>query len=275
MNHHTLGAATAYDIQACLHDKARVELFRRAIRCTVGPGDVVIDAGSGTGLLGLFAAQAGAKTVYCVEGIRSAIPVIRENAARNGYAHVIVPVHADATQWSPPSQVDVIISEVISAGFFYEPQLQILNHLTQFLKPFGTLIPESMRNYVELIDAQESLYGLKFNYDSRFTHVEGDTSLTTREVYHSADFMSANHADIASAPRLRATHSGWANAARISYDITFPGGVVATEPTAFLLNPQIVFLDARVHLSEGDRYTVSLEYEASGSPLDAKIRVST
>ena len=49
---------TSYDIQACLYDEERVEYFREAIFRTVQPGDVVVDAGSGTGLLGMFAAHA-------------------------------------------------------------------------------------------------------------------------------------------------------------------------------------------------------------------------
>jgi predicted RNA methylase len=42
-------------------------MWKEAIENIVSPGDVVIDAGSGTGILGVFAALSGAKKVYCVE----------------------------------------------------------------------------------------------------------------------------------------------------------------------------------------------------------------
>jgi hypothetical protein len=70
------------------------------------------------------------------------------------------------------------VSEVISAGFFYEPQLQIVNNLRKSLKPKGHIIPLSMENTVELIDAQSMLYGLRFDYDSRYRTLAEDHSLT-------------------------------------------------------------------------------------------------
>jgi predicted RNA methylase len=270
---HTLGAATAYDIQACLHDERRVELFLEAIFATVKPGDVVVDAGSGTGLLGLLAAQAGAKRVYCVEANPVVAPVVAQNIIRNGFFHQVVPVCADATKWTPPEQVDVIVSEVISAGFFYEPQLQILNNLLPSLKPGGTVIPLGMTNHIELIFAQPTMYGLQFDYDSRFRALEADMPLTTSVPYHTADFTKPNSAIISREVTVKAMVSGVANAARISYDITFPNGVIATEPTEFLLNPQIVFLPKPVGLRGRERYRVAIEYEAGGSPLDGTINV--
>jgi predicted RNA methylase len=52
---------TSYDIQECLYDEVRVKHFQKAISNTVSDGDIVVDAGSGTGLLGMLAARAGAK----------------------------------------------------------------------------------------------------------------------------------------------------------------------------------------------------------------------
>ncbi len=267
---------TVYDIQACLFDTRRVRYLHDAIMTTVKPGDMVVDAGSGTGLLGMFAAEAGAERVYCLEFSRPAVDVITENARRNGLADRIVPVHQNAAHWEPPADVngfDVIISEVISAGFYYEPQLQILNHLRSFLKPGGSIIPMGMTNYIELLDAQEMLYGFRFNYDTRFKALPRDVAVSSRASYHVADFYQHNTTDISASVTLRALDSAVANAVRISYDVTFAPGVTATEPTDFLLNPQIVFLPSPIKLRSDVDYRVGISYGASTSPLTSAITV--
>ncbi len=265
---------TAYDIQACLHDVGRAELFKAAIFSTVREGDVVVDAGSGSGLLGLFAAQAGAKRVYCVESNDDYIPVIRENARRNGFANVVQAIHADATTVQLPSQIDVIISEVISAGFFYEPQLQIVNNLRRFLNPGGRIIPLTIEHTIELISAEETLYGLNFSYDSRYHALDGDRSLTNRQQYLRTDFTTPQSKDISAGVRLRGTEKGTANALRLHYRIEFTPGTWAEEPTSFLMNPQTMFLPATVEIEPDQEYQVHLAYRASRSPLTARIQVS-
>ena len=77
-------AFTPYEISFCLHDVARTRMWKEAIEDSVKPGDVVVDAGSGTGILGVFAAMAGAKKVYCVELHPRFIPLIEHLAAQNG-----------------------------------------------------------------------------------------------------------------------------------------------------------------------------------------------
>lgn len=265
---------TGYDIQQCLFDQQRVALLRQAIVRTVKPGDIVIDAGSGTGVLGMLAVNAGAAKVYCIELNYDAFQVLGEHARRNGLADRIVPVYADATEWWPDADVDVIISEVISAGFFYEPQLQILNHLRLFLKPGGTTIPVQMNNYVELLDAQEELYGLLLNYDSRFATLPGDQALTDRILYNTAEFTAHNPDVIATEAYLRVIQSGTANAVRVSYDVTFAPGITATEPTEFLLNPQVIFLPEPVRLQKGQCVQLDLTYDVGSLPRMAQIEVS-
>jgi len=279
---HTAKAFTTYDIQACLYDKQRVEYLRTAIMQTVreyvraadGADVVVVDAGSGTGLLGLFAAQAGATRVHCVELNPEFRSVIENNAFNNDLQKQIVVADADATTWEPPEKFDVLISEVISAGFFYEPQIQIVNHLSAWLKPGGAVVPMSMGNYVELINAQEMLHGLKFSFDSRFTELSEDQPLTHRARYLSTDFRKPHGPWIQSSARVSAFDSGAVNAVKITYDIEFAAGVSADQPTDFLLNPQIIFLREQMKVEAGWDYDVALAYRASDNPTNCAIEIT-
>src|SRR3989344_5253196 len=63
-----LNAFSSIDIVSqCLVDKERTETFGKAIEETVKECDVVLDLGTGSSILSLFAAKAGAKKVIGVE----------------------------------------------------------------------------------------------------------------------------------------------------------------------------------------------------------------
>ena len=73
-----------------LSDSVRVNAYHQGIRRNVRPGDVVVDLGTGTGLLAFMASRAGAKKVYAVEH-SDFIEIAREI----GIPCEVRPVHAD------------------------------------------------------------------------------------------------------------------------------------------------------------------------------------
>ncbi len=106
-------AIGAFDFHhSMLADRVRTEAFLRAILTTVGPGDVVVDIGAGTGVLSLFAVMAGAQRVYAIEQ-EPIIEVAREIADSNGVADRITFVQALSSDIELPEQADVVISETV------------------------------------------------------------------------------------------------------------------------------------------------------------------
>jgi SAM-dependent methyltransferase len=124
-----------------LEDRSRVDAFRRAIREVVRPGAVVADLGSGTGILGLLACEAGAARVYSIE-MTGMIEVARAVAARNGFADRMRWIHAESKEAELPERVDVIVCDQIG-HFGFEAGLfeYIADARRRMLKPGGTIVP--------------------------------------------------------------------------------------------------------------------------------------
>ena len=86
------------------------------------PGAVVVDLGSGTGILGLLACQAGAKRVYSIEET-GLIELARDIGRTNGLADRIRFIKGLSTRVDLPEPADVILADQIGhfgfeAGLF-------------------------------------------------------------------------------------------------------------------------------------------------------------
>lgn len=112
----------------CLIDAERTKAFKQAVQNTVRKGDVVADLGSGSGILAMFAADAGARKVYAVEIDKRNTRTLRDTFAVNGYEDRIVVLEGDATKIKLPEKVDVIIAEMVATGLIEELQIPAMNN---------------------------------------------------------------------------------------------------------------------------------------------------
>lgn len=164
---------------AMLNDRVRTERYLAAIREVVRPGDVVVDIGTGTGILAIGAAQAGARQVYAVEA--SGIADTAEAMfAANGVANRVTLVRGWSTQITLPERADVLVSEMIGNEPLGERLLEVTSDATKrLLRPDARLIPEALQIYglpVVLPDAELIKRGLvapldewESRYDMHFT----------------------------------------------------------------------------------------------------------
>ena len=136
-------------------DSRKLSAYRQALESVVRPGDVVVDLGAGTGLLGLMAARAGAGRVYMVD-TGSILGVAQDIAARNGFADRMVAVRGASTDIDLPEKADVVVCDQIG-GFVYDAG--VLDYFTdarqRFLKPEGSLVPGAFTLHLAPVAAPE------------------------------------------------------------------------------------------------------------------------
>lgn len=108
-----------------LSDTVRTESYRDAIlkNADVLKDKLVMDLGSGTSILSMFASQAGAKTVYCVDQsdiIYKAMEIVTTNSFENIQ---FVKGRIEDIKDFPVEKVDVIISEWMGYFLLFEGKL--------------------------------------------------------------------------------------------------------------------------------------------------------
>lgn len=147
----------------CLRDVARTETLGAMINTVVRPGDVVLDAGAGTGILSLFAARAGAAKVYAVEMDPVLCRHLERTVARNGYASVIEVVQSDVREFDQP--VDVALIELVETGLIDESLVETWNALLErgVIRPETKTFPCAYTTFVEPVRIQHERYGFSID----------------------------------------------------------------------------------------------------------------
>ncbi len=168
-----------------LDDRARTASYQRAIRETVTPDDVVLDIGTGTGILAVTAALAGARHVYAIEGSNMGRLAQRSFEA-NGLADRITLVSGRSTHLDLPEKADVLVSEIIGNDPLDEGILETTaDAVTRLLSPGARLIPDTLQ-----------IYGLPVSIPREWLreHLFTDPAATQWQSWYDMDFSALTSA---------------------------------------------------------------------------------
>lgn len=131
-----------------LNDRARNEFFQKALH-KVAPDRVVLDVGTGTGLLAAYALQAGAKFVYAVERDEHYASMAQEILSGLFDASRFQVILADF--WTtdidgkiPPNSVEVMVAENVGPALFEEGMDFTWHSARPFLAADAVSIPDRL-----------------------------------------------------------------------------------------------------------------------------------
>jgi len=128
-----------------LNDRVRTETFIRAIEAVVRPGDIVVDIGTGTGVLAVAAARAGARHVYAIEATEVG-RAAQEVFAANDFADRITLLPGWSSQVELPERANVLIAEIIGNDPVEEGVMETFaDARTRFLTPDARIIPHRVQ----------------------------------------------------------------------------------------------------------------------------------
>ncbi|XP_011172051.1 uncharacterized protein LOC105204607 isoform X2 [Solenopsis invicta] len=153
-----------------LNDKRRNNAFEQAIRKRINQGyDTVLDVGTGTGLLSLYAKDAGATKVYACECSEAMTLIAKEVFESNNATDIkLIPklsfdlkVPADI-----PERVKLIVTETFDAGLFGELVIpSMINVHMNILDLNGMIIPMAATVYTAAIECEYIRYRSSVVFD--------------------------------------------------------------------------------------------------------------
>ncbi|KAG0556222.1 hypothetical protein KC19_11G036100 [Ceratodon purpureus] len=168
VNKDYFGSYSAFGIhREMLSDKVRTDAYRDALVANPSllKNAVVMDVGCGTGILSLFAAQAGASKVIAVDGSSKMAAVATEISKANGFlkdtsspessSKGVMTVlsgmieELDETMPVEVHGVDVLVSEWMGYCLLFESMLpSVLHARDRWLKPGGAILPDTAEMFV-------------------------------------------------------------------------------------------------------------------------------
>jgi SAM-dependent methyltransferase len=131
-----------------LADTGRNQAYAAAIRRLVIPGRThVADLGTGTGLLAMIAARAGAASVWACDGHAGTVALAKQVAAASGLGRIRFAAGHSATL-APPRPVDVLVSEILGNIAWEEHMVETLGDARRWLAPGGVMLPCAVEQYL-------------------------------------------------------------------------------------------------------------------------------
>lgn len=250
----------------CLLDKKRTELFEKAIQEIVTPTDLVLDGGTGSGIMAMLAARAGAKKVYAVDIDKETADLARENIKHNGFQDKIDVLHGDLKELKVP-KVDVLVMEMMHTGLIEEQQVPAINNLIDIgvVDETTKMIPFRCDTYITFVNYDFNFYGfnMPFIVDARNFGVMD----RVKEVYTNKILVNSNtfgkriDLNVNTDIQINPLQTGTANAFILDME-TFLSPSIKTWGTTDM-NMPVIFPIKELMFTKGTTINANISYKLS------------
>lgn len=235
-------AFSSIDLVAqCLIDEPRSEAFRAAIEKAVMPSSRVLDVGTGSGLLAMCAARAGALRVQAIELDPYVAETAERNIEMNKLSHKITLSRGDARSFEFPKETyfDVVIMEMLTTGMVDEFQVQAANNLwrQKVVSDATVFIPASQQTFLELTNKDFALYGFKFEMVQHLWNNLSENQkysiLSEKVLLQDIHFDRQNDECVEKVLQIIPTKSGTVNSIRLSSRTILADGIILDDTETF------------------------------------------
>ncbi len=143
-----------------MNDTIRNDAYEKALKSALKNGGVVLDIGSGSGLLSMMAARHGATNITTCEEVSMVAEKAKIIIERNGFKDQIQVINKLSTNLvvgiDLPERADILVTEIFDNGLLGENALVAIEHAKKhLLKPNAQIIPSGAKVYAILIDSEE------------------------------------------------------------------------------------------------------------------------
>lgn len=141
-----------------LNDVQRNTVFEKALANAINENTIVLDIGSGTGLLAMMAARAGAKETITCEMVGPLAELARETIAHNGLAGRIVSLNEKSTSLvvgkQMPRKANLLVTETVDGALLGEGIVATIAHAkANLLTEDAQIIPSGATVYGMVIES--------------------------------------------------------------------------------------------------------------------------
>lgn len=266
-------------VSQCLIDEPRSLAFEEAIKKVIVENDVVIDIGTGSGIMALFSARAGAKEVYALEYDNYIAKIAENNFKNNGFNNIKKIFVGDARSFKYPKGLhfDVVVMEMLTTGMVDEYQIEAINNLHQqkIVSSNSKFIPKIQKTYASLANSKSSLYGFKFKM---VTHLWNNLSqnlkvltLSDPELVNSIDFSKINNEINDSNIRFIIKSDGLVNGILLTSE-TLLTDLQILKDTETLNAPVFIPIDD-INVKKGDILDININYKFGGGYNNFKVKL--
>lgn len=253
-------------ITECLSDTERTSKIVEVIKKTVKPGNVVLDAGTGSAILAMTAAQAGASKVIAVEFDPYVAKWAYENVIRNGLEKTVNIFLSDArtVQFEEGTRFDVVIMEMLTTGMIDEHQVWAINNLHEkgYVDKNTIFIPKQQNTYITLTEKNFEDFGFSIRMVRHlwsWLPNSGMKFLSEKKLLNSVSFDQINNLDFKTKVSFEVQEDGVVNSVHLS-SVTVLDESVEVGDTVSLNAPVAFPLDEDYPVHKGDTFEVEISY---------------